>query len=163
MEANDSLFFSEGVEDLSGAPIGAAPRYEVIADLSGEVSSDTDRAKFQSIGGIRGLSAIDGPVSGKQSLIFMWHAGARDSKGCVMRLDPQPDGRYARVQEVCLSKQISDYLGGAPVGFVLGAYNTFLPLRDPKSGERVYVVGIEAFIPARGHAWLPLTAQNPAQ
>ncbi|MDB5887647.1 MAG: hypothetical protein JWM03_519 [Rhodocyclales bacterium] len=78
----------------------------------------------------------------------------------MIRLDPQPDGRYERVQEVCLAKQISEYLGGAPVGFVLGAYNTFLPLRDTKNGERVYAIGMEAFIPATGKRWLPLTVQN---
>ncbi|MDB5887648.1 MAG: tRNA nucleotidyltransferase [Rhodocyclales bacterium] len=42
VEANDSLFFSEGTKIF------------LVADLSNEVSSGTDHAKFQSIGGIRG-------------------------------------------------------------------------------------------------------------
>lgn len=159
VEANDSLFVSEGTRILRRID-GPSPRYVQIADLSGEVPSGTDRATFQSIGGIRGLSTIDGPVLGKQSLIFMWHPGPRSSMGCVERLDPQPDGSYTRVREACLAEQIRTHIGGAPVSYVLGAYNNFMPLRDPKSNEPVYVVGLEARILTDGGRFEPLTAHN---
>jgi hypothetical protein len=144
VEANGSLFLSEGTRVLRRVD-GPSPRYVVVADLSGERDPDTDRAKFQNIGGIRGLSAIEGPVAGRESLIFVWHPGMQ-SPGCVMRLDPQPDGSYARYRETCLADMVSQYLGGAPIPFVLGAYNTFTPLRDPDSKALHHVIGLEAFI-----------------
>jgi len=161
IETNDGLFFSEGTKVFRRID-GPAPRWLEIADLSGEASPDTDRALFQSIGGIRGLSAIDGPVPGRQSLIFMWHPGKRSSRGCIVRLDPRPDGSYARVNEACLAPQIGKHIGGAPIGYVAGAYNNFMPLRDPRSGERLHVVGLEAFIAAtpEGRRLEPLMAHN---
>jgi hypothetical protein len=117
---------------------------------------------FQSIGGIRGLSAIDGPVSGRQSLIFMWHPGKRSSRGCIVRLDAQSDGSYARVAEGCLAPEIGKHIGGAPIAYVAGAYNNFMPLLDPKSGETLHITGLEAFIPAtpEGRRFQQLTAHN---
>ncbi len=161
VEANDNLFFSEGTKIFRRVD-GPAPRWAEIADLSGEASPDTDRALFQSIGGIRGLSAIDGPVPGKQSLIFMWHPGKRSSRGCIMRLDPKPDGSYTRVAEGCLAELIGKHIGGAPIGYVAGAYNNFMPLRDPKSGELLHITGIEAYIPAtsEGRRFDQLIAHN---
>ena len=161
VEANDSLFFSEGTRIFRRVD-GPAPRWVVIADLSGEASADTDRATFQSIGGIRGLSAIDGPVAGRQSLIFMWHPGKRSSRGCIVRLDPQPDGAYAHVSEACLAQPIGKHIGGAPIGYVAGAYNNFMPLHDPKSGELLHIVGLEAFISAtaEGRRFEPVIAHN---
>jgi hypothetical protein len=161
IEANESLFFSEGTRIFRRID-GPSPRYAQVADLSGEVPRGTDRAVFQSIGGIRGLSAIDGPVLGKQSLIFMWHPGPRSSRGCIVRLDPQPDGSYARVDEACLAPLIGKHIGGAPIGYVAGAYNNFMPLSDPKSGELVHIVGLEAYIPAtsEGRRFEQLTAHN---
>ncbi len=59
VEANDSPFFSEGTRVFRRID-GPVPRYVAIADLSGEAPPDTERAVFQSIGGIRGLSAGPG-------------------------------------------------------------------------------------------------------
>jgi len=56
--------------------------------------------------------------------------------GCVLRLDPQPGGSYALVREACLAEHVRKYLDGAPVYRVAGAYNNFMPLRDPRSNER---------------------------
>ena len=161
VEANDSLFFSDGTRILRRID-GPSPRYVQVADLSGEVPSGTDRGVFESIGGIRGLSAIDGPVPGKQSLIFMWHPGPRTSMGCVVRLDPQSNGSYARVPEGCLAEQIRKHLDGAPVARVAGAYNTFMPLRDPQSNEPVFAVGLEVLIatPPGGRPFETVTAHN---
>jgi hypothetical protein len=90
----------------------------------------------------------------------MWHPGPQSSMGCVVRLDPLSDGSYARVQEACLAEQIRRHLDGAPVLYVAGAYNTFTPLRDPKSNEPVYVVGLEARILTDGGRFESLTAHN---
>ncbi len=160
VEANDSLFFSEGTKIFRRID-GLAPRYELVADLSGEVHAGTTRAQFQSIGGIRGLSAIEGQVPGRQSLLFAWHAG-KQSPGCIFRLDPQPDGSYARVRETCLADEISRHLDGAPTSFVLAAYSTFMPLRDPRSNELLHLIGLEAYIPATpgGRRSQHLTAHN---
>lgn len=135
---------------------GEQPRYELVLDMSGQVDSRTSRARFQSIGGIRGLSAIEGSVPGRKSLIFVWHNGSQ-SQACIHRLDPKPDGSWSDRQEVCLAQLASRHIG-APVSFVLGAYSNFLPLSDPSTGELLHVVGIEAFIPGRGFD--PLTAHN---
>lgn len=161
VEANDSLFFSEGTKIFRRID-GPAPRWTEIANLSAEASADTDRALFQSIGGIRGLSAIDGPVPGKQSLLFMWHPGRTSSRGCIMRLDPKPDGSFARVAEGCLAPLISKHIGGTPITYVAGAYNNFMPLRDPKSGELLHITGLEGFIPAtvEGRRFDQLIAHN---
>lgn len=147
-QANGSLYISEGTKILRRVD-GSAPRYELVIDLAGEADPATARAKFQSIGGIRGLSAIPGPVDGQQSLIFVWHAG-QQSAGCVIRLDPGPGQTHRLVREECLSRIVSQHLGGVPVYFVLAAYNNFAPVRDPRSGQWLHLVGLEAYIPAGG-------------
>lgn len=144
--ANDSLFISEGTRVLRRID-GPQPRYVTVADLSDERHSATDRKTFQAIGGIRGLSAIDGPVSGRQSLIFVWHPG-KLSPACVMRLDPQTEDRYARHTETCLARLVSKHLDGASIPFVLAAYNGFEAIRDPVTQTQHHVIGLEAFIAA---------------
>jgi hypothetical protein len=69
---------------------------------------------------------------------------------------------YARAREACLADQISRHLDGAPVAFVLGAYSTFMPLRDPRSNEPLHLIGLEAYIPATpvGSCFQYLTAHN---
>jgi poly(A) polymerase len=159
-EANGSLFVSEGKKVYRRID-GEVPAYQLIADMSGDVDVNTDRATFQSIGGIRGLSAIDGPVAGRKSLMFLWAPG-KNSQGCIMRLDPRPDGSYVKVREVCLAELISQYLGGTPIPYALGAYSNFLELRAPGSGETYHLIGLEAFIPASpaGRRSLYLVAAN---
>ncbi|MDH5287792.1 MAG: hypothetical protein OEX23_14300 [Betaproteobacteria bacterium] len=160
VEANGSLYLSGGTRVLRRVD-GPSPHYVLVADMAGERDPSTGRTTFQAIGGIRGLSAIEGPVAGRQSLIFLWHPG-RQSPGCVMRLDPQPDGSYARYREICLADLVSRHLGGAPIPFVLGAYNTFTPLQDPDSQGLHHVIGLEAFIASRpsGQSFHRLIAQG---
>lgn len=162
-EANDSLFVSEGKKVYRRID-GEVPEYRVIADLSDDVDTNTNRATFQSIGGIRGLSAIDGPVAGRKSLMFLWTSG-KNSQACVIRLDPRPDGTYAKVREVCLAELISQHLGGTPIPYALGAYNNILELRQAGSSEVHYLIGLDAYIPAApaGRRSLELTATNQRQ
>jgi hypothetical protein len=156
VEANDSLFFAAGAQIFRRVD-GASPRWLPVVDLSGDVDAATGRAMFQSIGGIRGLSAIQGPVAGKQSLIFVWNRGS-NSQGCIFRLDPKPDGSYTRVLETCLSELISQHLDGARVLYAFGAYSAFTPLTDPATGAPSHLIGLETFL--SGAASKPLTAHN---
>src|SRR5262249_17504455 len=128
VEANGSLFASEGTRIFQRID-GASPHWGTAADLSGEADSSTSRAAFQSMGGIRGLSAIAGPVPGKQSLIFVWTSG-RTTRACVFRLDPQTDGSWRRERETCIADLAGQYLDGAPIGSALAAYSQFMPLTE---------------------------------
>jgi hypothetical protein len=148
VEADGSLFASEGTRIFQRID-GASPRWVTVADLSDEADSSWSRASFQSSGGIRGLSAITGPVPGRQSLIFAW-ISSRTSRGCVIRLDPQADGSWRREREACLADLVGQRLDGAPIGFVLAAYSAFMPLSDPATGKSLHLVGLEAFIASSG-------------
>jgi hypothetical protein len=145
-EANGSLFVSDGTHIYRRID-GPAPRYEIVTDMSGDVDPNTDRRAFSAIGGIRGLTAIDTSAGNPQSLIFMWHPG-KTSRGCVIRLDREPDGRYAWHQEECLSHLVSEHTG-LPASFILAAYSRFMPFTDPVSGQTLHIVGLEAWVPAR--------------
>jgi poly(A) polymerase len=159
VEANGSLFFSEGTKIFRRID-GPAPRYEPVADFSDQADPNTGRKQFSGIGGIRALSPIPGPVAGRQSLLFMWNPG-KTSKGCVYRLDPRPDGTYAQVLETCLATLAGQYIG-TPVPYTAGAYNSFMPLLDDRTGDVSYLIGLESFIPVspRGLPFQPLTAHN---
>jgi hypothetical protein len=153
-QADGSLFVSDGSHVMRRID-GAVPRYEEIADFTGEIDPATPRKAFSAIGGIRGLTAIPGPVAGRQSLLLMWNPGSR-SRGCVIRLDPTPQGHWLRRPEVCLADLAARRLG-VPVGYMLGAYNGFIPLADRDSGT-AYFTGIEAFLV--GPPTQPLIAYN---
>ena len=153
-EADGMLVVSDGSRVMRRID-GAAPRYETIADFTSEMDPATPRAIYSQIGGIRGITAVSGPVAGRQSLLLAWHAG-RTARACVLRLDPRPDGTWSRQREVCLADLVERRLG-ARVGFVLAAYNRFTPLTDGRGGM-AHVAGLEAFLV--GPATLPLTAHN---
>ncbi|MBV8456594.1 MAG: hypothetical protein JO122_08265 [Acetobacteraceae bacterium] len=154
-EANGSLFVSDGTRIYRRVD-GPAPRYEVVADLTGDIDATTDRKHFSAIGGIRGLTAVPAPAGGQQSLLFMWHPG-KTSRGCVIWLDREPDGRYTRHYEECLARLASEHIG-VPIPFVLGAYSFFMPVTDPSAGDTLYIAGFEVFVPAA--AGRDLTAHN---
>lgn len=152
--ADGTLFVSDGQRVLRRVD-GEPPRYQPVADFSDEVDAATPRQTFSAIGGIRGLTAIAGPVPGRQSLLLAWHGG-RLARGCVVRLDPTPEGRWQRHEEVCLADLAAQRLG-MPVSFVIGAYNEFLALPSP-DGRITYVTGMQAFL--TGPTALALTARN---
>jgi poly(A) polymerase len=140
IEANGELFFSSD-KFIYRRIDGATPRYAVAHDLG-----DLQQGSASSLaGGIRGLTAIANPKGAGQSLLFVWVPGNR-SRGCVYRLDPAGDKRYARVEETCLDKLVSDYLSGNSVHYVLAAYNNMLPIRDPATQQEVHLIGLQAWI-----------------
>ena len=85
-------------------------------------------------------------MPGRQSLLLAWHAG-RLARGCVVRLDPTPEGGWLRHDEVCLADLAAQRLG-TPVSFVIGAYNEFLALPTPGGGI-THLAGLQAFVTGR--------------
>lgn len=133
VEANGELYFSAD-KAVYRRVDGPAPRWERVLELS-----DLEKGTTQSpVGGIRGLTAIDAPSGGGQSLLFVWEPGAR-SRGCMIRLDPLAG--FARTQEACLDQLAGGYLDGIAVPFVLAGYNDFLRL---PGGQRL--VGMEVWV-----------------
>lgn len=145
--ANGTLVVSDGQRVMRRID-GPEPRYEEIADFSHDVDANTNRETFSAIGGIRGLTAVHGPVPGRQSLLLVWHSG-RLSRGCVIRLDPTSEGRWTRHPEVCLADLVAARLG-LRVDFVMGAYNQFLAV--PSEGGTVHLAGVQAFVSGRASA-----------
>lgn len=152
--ANGILFVSDG-QSIWRRVDGPQPRYEKIADFTDQVDTGTPRETFSAIGGIRGLSAIQGPIPGQQSLLLVWHDG-RLARGCVKRLDPSDDGHWRQHDEVCLADLAAARLG-TRVSFVIGAYNEFLALND-RQGQIHHVTGMQAFL-THSDAFV-LTAKN---
>jgi len=140
IEANNSLLFSSG-KRVYRRNDGRSPTYTVVQDLSDLLSGKVN----QSVGGIRGLSAIPNPKGAGESLLFAFAEGNR-TRGCIYRLDPDGKGGYARTQEICLDRLMSDYLNGNPVYFVLPAYNDIFPVVDPSTKETVHLIGFESWI-----------------
>ena len=143
IEANGALLFSAGSQIFRRID-GTAPSYVVAQDdtdllASGEVIDPN-------IGGIRGLSAIPSTTGSGSSLLFLWAPDSTNSKGCVYRLDLTATGSYSRTQEICLNSLISSYLGGAPVAYVLGAYNNFYPVTNPATALINYVFGLDSWV-----------------
>jgi hypothetical protein len=151
---NRSLVVSDG-QSIWRRIDGPQVRYERIADFSAQIDASTPRLTFSAIGGLRGLTAIEGPVAGQQSLLVVWHNG-RLARGCVFRLDPVAEGAWLRREEICLADLAERWLG-TPVSFVIGGYNEFLALPDPEGGTR-YLTGMQAFL--TDPAVIALTAAN---
>ena len=90
------------------------------------------------------MTAIPNPNGSGQSLIFLWVPG-NSSRGVVVRLDPNGSGGYLSTIEVTLSTLVGKYLNTS-ASFILGAYNNFLPVTDPATGDVDYIIGMEAWI-----------------
>ena len=104
---------------------------------------------FSPVGGIRGMTPIANPLGPGQSLLLVWAPGSR-SRSCLLRLDPNGSGGYARVDEICLDTLLRQYLGGTPVYYVLAGYNELLGVSDPASGQTKNLIGMSAWIGGRG-------------
>ena len=139
IEANGDLFYSGG-RQIYRRNDGESPTYTLIEDVS-----DLYPAAANPLGGIRGLSPIPNPAGDGESLIFAM-TESNQARGWILRLDPDGDGSYSRVVERALDGDISDYLDGNPVYFVLAAYNEFTPVVDPVTLETVHLIGVESWI-----------------
>ena len=135
--ANNSLYFSSG-NKIYNRIDGLNPDYTIAHDFS-DLSSSINSA----VGGIRGLTVINNGDS--DSMLLMWCPNSQ-SKGAIFRLDPNSDGSYNRIYETKLSLLVEDYLQGASVNYLLGAYNDFLRIFNPIDNEYYHIVGFESTI-----------------
>ena len=144
IEANGDLLYSAG-RKIYRRNDGLSPSYVEIEDVS-----DRFPASQNPLGGIRGMSAMPNPVGDGESIIFAM-TESNQAPGWILRLDPAGwDGNrvtaYDRVEEGKLDDDMSDYLDGNPVYFILAAYNEFTPVVDPATLETVHLVGYESWI-----------------
>ena len=135
--ANNILYFSSGNKIFKRID-GLNPSYTIVHDFS-DLSSDINSA----VGGIRGLSVINNEEN--DSMLLMWCPNGQ-SKGTIFRLDPNLSGGFDRIYETKLSILVEEYLPGASVNYLLGAYNDFLQIFNPTDNEYYHIVGFESII-----------------
>ena len=113
------------------------------------------------IGGIRGLTAVSTPSMSistpysnttqanapatTQSLLLIW-TNSSSNQGCMYRLDPNKDGGFTQLLEICLASLMTEYLKGTEVFYTLGAYNQALSVQDPATAQTVHLIGFLARI-----------------
>ena len=135
VQANNSLMFS--VDDaIFRRNDGPRPSYSELLRLSEYVDTD--------IGGIRGLTTIKNPNGPGESILFLWAPGGR-STSQVKRLDPDGKGGYTIHDEASMMDLMSKHLD-AKVTYTLGAHNMMYPLKHPKTGELVHLIGFQGNI-----------------
>jgi len=143
VEANGNLLASAGAL-IYQRENGPSPSWKVVVNET-TLPGGTD--VNPAVGGIRGLTAIPNPSGSGQSLIFLWCPG--DSPcGRVVRLDPNGSGGYNGTTEIDLSDLVSTSLG-TTAAVALGAYNNFLPVTDPATGQTDYIIGLQTWVSAK--------------
>jgi len=93
------------------------------------------------LGGFRGLSRIRNPGGIGDSLIYVWIPRGR-ARGDIKRLDgpglePAHETNLRQYFNEHFKKEKIQSMG------ILGGYNRFLPLKDPKTGHTVHLVGFQ--------------------
>ena len=143
VEANGNLLASAGALVYERVN-GPSASWKVIVNETGLPGGG---AVVSAVGGIRGLTAIPNPNGSGQSLLFLWCPGDAPC-GTVVRLDPNGSGGYNRTTEIDLSNLVSKFLG-TTAGVALGAYNNFLPVTDPATGQTDYIIGLQTWVSAK--------------
>ncbi|MBT3199213.1 MAG: hypothetical protein HN350_04795 [Phycisphaerales bacterium] len=131
-EANGKLYFSIGGKIFVRSN-GAAPTWSIAYEIGGKVNTD--------VGGIRGLSTIANPTGPGDSIIFVWTPRGA-CPGEIKRLD----GPSLKPADETTLRALFDTVfkkSGAHARFSLGGYNRFFPVKDPKTGKIVHLVGFE--------------------
>ena len=144
IEANGDLLYSAG-RKIYRRNDGLSPDYVEIEDVG-----DRFPAAQNPLGGIRGMSAMPNPNGAGESIIFAM-TESNQAPGWILRLDPQEWDSdrvtaYSRIDEGRLDDDMSAYLDGNPVYFILAAYNEFTPVVDPVTLETLHLVGFESWI-----------------
>ncbi|MBM77302.1 MAG: hypothetical protein CL846_02365 [Crocinitomicaceae bacterium] len=137
--ANNTLFFSSG-NKLFKRDDGTSYSYSIAHDFS-DLSININSA----VGGIRGLTTIKNPNANNDALLLMWCPDGQ-SKGIIYRLEPDGSGGFNRFYETKISSLVENYLPGASVGYLLGAYNEFYEYVDPITFDTLHLIGFEAGI-----------------
>jgi len=137
VEANGELYFSGG-GSIYKRHDGPDPTYTEILNLA-----DLPNVEM---GGVRGLSAVDNPNGEGESLIFMW-APDKTSIGAITRLDPDGSGGFSAHEETRIGDLMEGVLGNDVEAIkVLGAYNNFYKIEDPKTGKEAHLIGFQAVL-----------------
>ncbi len=131
-QANGKLYFSVGGK-IFVRTNGAKPTWSLAYEIPGKVNTD--------VGGIRGLSTIANPMGPGESIIFVWTPRGA-CPGDIKRLDgpalkPAAETTLRSLFDTVFKKE------GAHARFSLGGYNRFFPVKDPKTGKTVHLVGFE--------------------
>ena len=172
-QANGKLYYTSG-QYLFERVDGPSPRWRVAHDFAIPGAPPPNSG----IGGLRGLSRVKNPNGqGGDSLLIIW-TNTSTNQGCMYRLDPilgsstadsssggggsgSGGGGFTQHLEVCLATLMSEYLGGAPVLYTLGAYNQALPLHNPTTNTTSYLIGFLARIPCKGREGVCTERKTP--
>ena len=138
-EANGVLYAACGIKDelpLSGGLFrrvdGGSPRWELLWRWPHVVRERGDETEI-----LRGLTAVPDPVGGRHEVLI----GTCAYPGVVYRIDPARN--HAVTTELDIRAHFAKAWGVAVLrGPCLSAYNNFLPVADPESGEPVHLLGL---------------------
>ena len=131
-EANGKLYFSVA-GGIFVRTNGSKPTWSQVYAIPGRVNTD--------VGGIRGLSTIANPIGPGESIIFVWTPSGA-CRGDIKRLD----GPQLKPADETTLRALFDTVfkkSGAHARFSLGGYNRFFPVKDPRTGKTVHLVGFE--------------------
>lgn len=136
--ANGKLYFSTGGQ-LYERINGRHPDWRTAFQMGGRIDVE--------LGGMRGLSTMKNPTGPGESLIFLWIPRGR-TRGDIKRLDGQA---LKEVHETDLRRYANEYFAKDEMRAlsILGGYNRFLPVKDPKTGQIVHLVGFQQVVNAK--------------
>jgi len=122
---------------------GPRPRWTKVFDMA---DHDKENTVDEAVGGLRGITTISNAASPVgQSLLFAWAPNA-NSKGCMVRLDPDGDG-FKWTEEKCVQKVEADHLGKNNRGqkaittYVIADYNFVLEIASD-----AHLIGFEVLL-----------------
>jgi hypothetical protein len=139
VEADGVLYGAAGIQDetpLSGGLFrrvdGEKPHWELLWRWPHLIKEKGDETVI-----LRGLTAIPDPKGGTHQVLL----GTCDYPGVVYRIDP---GRgFAVTTELDIRAYFAKAFGVAKLpGPCLSAYNNFLPVTDPETGQEVLLLGV---------------------
>jgi len=138
-EANGVLYAASGIqseEPLSGGLFrrvdGEKPRWELMWRWPHLIKERGDETEI-----LRGLTAIRDPNGGSHQVLL----GTCNYPGVVYRIDPSRS--HAVTTELDIRTYFAKAFGVAALrGPCLSAYNNFLPVTDPDTGENVHLLGL---------------------
>jgi catechol 2,3-dioxygenase-like lactoylglutathione lyase family enzyme len=147
-ECNGELYLAAGILDdtpLSGGVFrrldGPAPRWEQVYRWPEyDLASWDDEVRI-----MRGLSAVPDPAGGGHEVLL----GFRHyPEPVIERIDPRRG--HAATVELNLAEFFGRALhgGGKYGGPIRAAYNGFVPMTDPATGQMVHLTGVQIYHPA---------------
>jgi hypothetical protein len=144
-EANGVLYAATGVDrapsDSLGGGLyrrvdGSNPRWELVYRWPYIQGNRGDEANL-----MRGLTAVPDPAGGAYDVLL----GTRAADDVVERIDPN-NGDTVTV-DINIQDFLEPIFGSPQVGPLLSAYNDFLPVRHPDTGEDLHLFGVWAALP----------------